>query len=315
MIRRNEVANSSINNVREGMEVIASDGGMVGRVFGLHADHIHVQPTAPVHGGDHIIPRGWIARVDEHVHLDRDAALVRETWGSDHAIPPAAGHAGRTSGAAAAGAGGAHAAAHGGMGKSWIVWLIGAILLLGVIVLGVRGCGYASQDANYEDNAKGELSEADRAASGVSAADAGSAGVAGAGGAGANLNSEVQAYLASSEAAPRTFTFQNLNFDTSSAEIRDEYRDEIEQIGRTLAGSQNARIRIVGYADARGAEGANADLGKRRAEAVAAALTANGLGADRIETQSGGEADPRATNQNAQGQAENRRTELVVLSR
>lgn len=152
------------SGIREGMQVIASDGGMVGQVLGLHGDHIHVEPTAPVHGGDHTVPRKWVDRVDDHVHLNRDAALVRDTWGSGEgherpaaAVPP------RTAASATA----VREPAHKGMGKSWIVWLLGAILLLLIIVLGVRGCGYAAQEPNYQDNAKGQITDADRTASGA----------------------------------------------------------------------------------------------------------------------------------------------------
>ena len=158
-------------NIREGMQVIASDGGMVGRVLGLHGNHIHVEPTAPVPGAaEHVVPLAWVARTDDHVHLDRDAALVRETWGSGNDGFAAA----RPAGAATTAHATREAAHSGGRGKSWIVWLIGGLLLLGIIILGIRGFGYASDEANYEDNAKGELSEADRAASGASNADNGS---------------------------------------------------------------------------------------------------------------------------------------------
>jgi hypothetical protein len=122
------------------MQVIGSDGGMVGRVLGLHGDHIHIEPTAPVHGGDHTVPRSWVDHVDDHVHLSREAALVRDTWGSGE------GH--ERSGPAAT-----HGAAHRGKNKSWIVWLIGAILLLIIIVLGIRGFGYAADDSDMEQPA------------------------------------------------------------------------------------------------------------------------------------------------------------------
>jgi len=44
-------------------------------------------------------------------------------------------------------------------------------------------------------------------------------------------------------------------------------------------------------------------------------LVTKGVDAGRIETASGGAEDPVASNSTAQGEAENRRTELVVLSR
>ena len=130
-------------NIREGMEVLGSDGGMVGRVKGVHGDHVHVEPTAPVHSGDHIVPRKWVTRVDDHVHLDREAALVRDTWGEGHAIPQSAPAAASTR----------REAAHSGTGKSWIVWAIGAVLLLFILFLGIKGCDYAATDTNTEQPA------------------------------------------------------------------------------------------------------------------------------------------------------------------
>jgi outer membrane protein OmpA-like peptidoglycan-associated protein len=42
---------------------------------------------------------------------------------------------------------------------------------------------------------------------------------------------------------------------------------------------------------------------------------ADGTAADRIDTASGGETNPADTNATSSGQAENRRTELIVLQR
>ena len=109
--------------------------------------------------------------------------------------------------------------------------------------------------------------------------------------------------------------FEKLNFDTAKSEVRAADQAELAAIAASLKQYATTKIRVVGYADARGVGTANAALGKARADSVKAALVKTGIDASRIETASGGEADPVDTNATQGGQAENRRTELTVLSR
>ncbi|NTS66744.1 OmpA family protein [Sphingomonas sp. HHU CXW] len=122
-------------------------------------------------------------------------------------------------------------------------------------------------------------------------------------------------YLAGTEPLPRTFTFEKLNFDTAKSNIRPADAAEVNEVAATLKQYPNARIRIAGYADARGTDAANMALGKARADSVKSALVAQGINAGRIETVSGGETNPVDTNATAGGRFENRRTELVVTAR
>ena len=125
------------------------------------------------------------------------------------------------------------------------------------------------------------------------------------------LNYDLQAFLASNAAAPRTFTFDKLNFDTASAQIRADDQPTLAALSQILSAYPKATVRLVGYADARGSDAANVKLGADRAAAVGTALTASGIAAGRITTASGGDANPVASNATANGQAQNRRTELV----
>ncbi len=131
----------------------------------------------------------------------------------------------------------------------------------------------------------------------------------------ATVSQQVGTYLAGSDVAPRTFTFDNLNFDTSKSDIKPEYAGELANLAGIMAKYPNARAKIVGYADARGSEPANQKLGEDRANAVKSALVGKGVAATRLETASGGDKDPVDTNATAGGRAENRRTEFVITSR
>lgn len=254
-----------ISDIRAGMQVLGSDGGMVGRVIGPHGDHIHVEPDAPEPDAtEHLVPNRWVSRIDEHVHLDRPAALVRDTWGTDDGVTPPPPEPRKE--------------------KGWIVWAIGAVLLLFVIILGVRACGYAVSDSDYEDSAQGDVGGPDAGLSGAAAAEAETGGA---------LNRDVEAFLASSDDAPRAFAFSDLAFADGSAEIRSQDRRELTQLGRMLADRPEVTLRVVGRAG-------DEALATRRAEAVAAALIANGVSTLNIETEAGEGAGA---------------TELVILSR
>lgn len=131
----------------------------------------------------------------------------------------------------------------------------------------------------------------------------------------ATLNYDLQAFLVSTDAAPRTFTFDKLNFDTASSAIRADDRPTLDALSQILAAYPKAVIRLVGYADARGSDAANVKLGADRAAAVASVLTGSGIAQSRITTASGGDDNPVASNDTAGGQFQNRRTELVVVSK
>ncbi len=68
-------------SIHEGMEVIGSDGGMIGRVDRAEGSRVLLQPTSQLSGAHrHAFPIAWVARADDHVHLDRTAALARDEW-------------------------------------------------------------------------------------------------------------------------------------------------------------------------------------------------------------------------------------------
>ena len=220
--------------IKQGMQVLGSDGGMVGTVDEALGDRIKLQ-RPPSGGPAHSVPTLWVARVDTHVHLDRSAATVRDRWSSE--------------GEKAAGAGTATAAK--GESLAWLWWSLAALLLIGVLYVLLK---------TYEEGSRGSAREhegiATQSAPELRTADP--APVLSGG-----LAREVQAYMDSRQATPRTFTFENLHFDTASAAIPRGAEGELGDVASVLAPYPDARLRVVGYADARGDQESNEDLGMR----------------------------------------------------
>lgn len=186
-------------------------------------------------------------------------------------------------------------------GFNWLPWLL--------LALGILALLFALSRCNREDTAA--VAPAPTATPTEVVASTPNAGSADA----LVGTSGLGTYLAGTEPLPRTFTFEKLNFDTAKSNIRPADAAEVNEVAATLKQYPNARIRIAGYADARGTDAANMALGKARADSVKSALVAQGINAGRIETVSGGETNPVDTNATAGGRFENRRTELVVTAR
>jgi len=83
----------------------------------------------------------------------------------------------------------------------------------------------------------------------------------------------------------------------------------------TLLRYPDLQVEIAGYADSRGPERYNLSLSLRRAEVVRGYLEKAGVNPTRLSVRGYGEAHEDASNQTANGLAENRRVELQILER
>lgn len=288
--------------IRAQMPVIGSDGEHVGTVDGVEGDRIKLTRADSANGEHHYIPFAEVARVDDRVHLSAPAAAALAggtTVGESSAtnpLPPVKNRAV------------AGAAPRKNFYLPWIVGAVGIVLLL----LLFKGCVAERQDAAAPPTQTAQPTTVTSAIAieTITLPNGQKVEVEP-----STLTYDLQRYLASDEAAPRTFRFDRLNFDTGSAAIRPSDQLTVDALGQILVAYPATRVRLVGYADARGTAAANAELGERRAIAVHDALVAKGVPEASIEAGSGGEGAPEATNATTAGQAENRRTELIVLAK
>ncbi|MCB9528255.1 MAG: OmpA family protein [Myxococcales bacterium] len=104
-------------------------------------------------------------------------------------------------------------------------------------------------------------------------------------------------------------------FETGEHRLRAEALPLVDEIARTLTTRPDVRrVRISGYADARGAEALNLRLSRQRAATVREALIARGVDKARLAVVARGESAPRASNETAEGQQQNRRVEFTITA-
>ncbi len=101
-------------------------------------------------------------------------------------------------------------------------------------------------------------------------------------------------------------------FDTDSAKIKPESKPTLDEIAKLLESNPDLELLVVGHTDNQGPFDYNIDLSKRRAGAVAEALTSDyGIDRGRLKPWGVGFTAPAATNATEEGRAKNRRVELV----
>jgi outer membrane protein OmpA-like peptidoglycan-associated protein len=113
--------------------------------------------------------------------------------------------------------------------------------------------------------------------------------------------------------AIKTSDFERIEFENGSSDLTAASEEKIRNIATMLRASPGTHVAVAGYTDNVGAEQANIQLSQSRANAVMNALTARGVEADQIRAQGFGSKDPAATNDTAEGRAQNRRVTVMVV--
>ena len=102
------------------------------------------------------------------------------------------------------------------------------------------------------------------------------------------------------------------HFAFNSAKLTPEGESILDQAVATMEKHPSIRVRIEGHTDSVGSDAYNMKLGQRRADSAESYLVSHGISASRLSTVSYGESKPIASNDTAEGRAQNRRVDLVV---
>lgn len=118
--------------------------------------------------------------------------------------------------------------------------------------------------------------------------------------------------MARAIAASGKVALYGILFDTDRADPRPDSRPAIEEIAKYLRANPQVAVIVVGHTDSQGGFDYNVDLSRRRAAAVVAILTREfGIAPARLTAFGAGMAAPVASNDTAEGKAQNRRVEVV----
>lgn len=112
--------------------------------------------------------------------------------------------------------------------------------------------------------------------------------------------------------AKKKIVLRGVNFDFDKATIRPDAARILDEAVATLKAEPDVEVLIVGHTDSVGSEAYNLRLSQRRAQAVRDYLVKHGVSAARLRVKGVGESQPVASNDTAEGRAQNRRVELLV---
>jgi OOP family OmpA-OmpF porin len=110
----------------------------------------------------------------------------------------------------------------------------------------------------------------------------------------------------------RKIVLRGVHFDFDKSTIRADARPVLDEAIATLKQEGGIAVIAEGYTDSVGTDAYNMKLSQRRAKAVRDYLVTGGISPRRITAEGFGETHPVASNDTADGRAQNRRVELRV---
>jgi outer membrane protein OmpA-like peptidoglycan-associated protein len=104
----------------------------------------------------------------------------------------------------------------------------------------------------------------------------------------------------------------NITFQTNSADINSNFYNVLNSVALVVKEYNKTLIDIAGHTDSTGSDAINQPLSERRAASVGNYLTSQGIDSRRVITTGYGKNRPIASNDTAEGRAQNRRVELQL---
>lgn len=111
----------------------------------------------------------------------------------------------------------------------------------------------------------------------------------------------------------QTMVLRGVHFENDSAVLTSESRGILDGVSDSLKSQPNVRVEIGGHTDSVGNDTYNDNLSQQRAESVRQYLISRGVEASRMVAMGYGEFKPIASNEDADGRAQNRRVEFKLI--
>ena len=110
----------------------------------------------------------------------------------------------------------------------------------------------------------------------------------------------------------QTESYSQEMFATNSTELSTDGKIALQPLVEVLKAHPQSTVVVVGHTDSTGAAEYNMMISKKRAAAVAAHIEDQGIEAERITATGEGEENPVASNDTAEGRAQNRRVDATI---
>ena len=204
--------------------------------------------------------------------------------------------------------------------SSWLPWLIGALVLLGLLFFLTRSCNSDKTVAGATDSTNNGATASDTSNKIATTTPAGAKAPDWSTidrNAPATNYDEITAKDISTRGNDNYGIYslgENILFETDKSTLRKDAEQNLKQISASINRRfKGGDVRVYGYTDSVGSKGYNKELAQQRAEVVKNWLANNtGIDSGKISLNAVGEGSPVANNGTAAGRQQNRRVEIVA---